>query len=434
MFLFTVAWRNLWRHRRRSLITAAAMGVGMALVLFVIALTDGMYAQMFDVMVTQNLGHVQVHHPDYPERHRLYDTVDVAGDAVAKMEATAGVTHLTTRVFGFALAGSEEKSSGARLVGVLPDREQQVTHADQRVVAGRFLGVEPAREVVIGDEMAEDLDLEVGGELVVIGQSTYGAVASDLFTIVGLHHTGATAMDRSGVYLHQADLQAFLELPDQVHEIVVITEDAFAAEPVSLALQAALGGQEPPPGEGAAPTPVGAADGDAEAAASPLVRTWQEADPQAAQLIGMQDASKFIMMGVVFSVAGLGVLNTMLMAVFERTRELGVLRALGLTPGQLLRLVLIESVLLTAVAGIFGLLLGGVLDYWVITEGLDFSTGDGKGLVYQGITLDPRIKGQFNLDGVVLTVAVMFSISVLAAVWPAVRAARLRPVDAMRHV
>jgi ABC-type antimicrobial peptide transport system permease subunit len=148
----------------------------------------------------------------------------------------------------------------------------------------------------------------------------------------------------------------------------------------------------------------------------------------------MQDASKFIMMGVVFSVAGLGVLNTMLMAVFERTRELGVLRALGLTPGQLLRLVLIESVLLTAVAGMFGLLLGGVLDYWVITEGLDFSTGDGKGLVYQGITLDPRIKGQFNLDGVVLTVAVMFSISVLAAVWPAVRAARLRPVDAMRHV
>ena len=121
-------------------------------------------------------------------------------------------------------------------------------------------------------------------------------------------------------------------------------------------------------------------------------------------------------------------------AVFERTRELGVMRALGLTPGQLLRLVLIESVLLTAVAGVFGLALGGVLDYWVITEGLDFSAVDGKGLVYQGITLDPRIKGEFNLDGVLLTIAVMFSISVLSAVWPAVRAARLRPVDAMRHV
>lgn len=422
MFLFTVAWRNLWRHRRRSLITAAAMGVGMALVLFVIALTDGMYAQMFDVMVTQNLGHVQVHHPDYPERHRLYDTVDVAGDTVATMESTPGVTQLTTRVFGFALAGSEDKSAGARLVGVLPDREQQVTHADQRVVAGRFLGSAPAREVVIGDEMAEELDLEVGGELVVIGQSTYGAVASDLFTIVGLHHTGATAMDRSGVYLHQADLQAFLELPDQVHEVVVITEDAFAAEPVRAALAATLQEDAPPSAEAE------------DAHAGPLVRTWQEADPQAAQLISMQDASKVIMMGVVFSVAGLGVLNTMLMAVFERTRELGVLRALGLTPGQLLRLVLIESVLLTAVAGVFGLFLGGVLDYWVITEGLDFSTGDGKGLVYQGITLDPRIKGQFNLDGVLLTVVVMFSISVLSAVWPAVRAARLRPVDAMRHV
>ncbi len=428
MFLFTVAWRNLWRHRRRSLITAAAMGVGMALVLFVIALTDGMYAQMFDVMVTQNLGHVQVHHADYPERQRMYDTVDVADGALAKLESTPGVTQLTTRVFGFALAGSEAQSAGARLVGVLPDQEQRVTRADQKVVKGRFLAAEPSREVVIGDEMAEELDLDVGGELVVIGQSSYGALASDLFTIVGLHHTGATTLDRSGVYLHQADLQAFLDLPEQVHEVVVITDDAFAAEPVSAAIQAALGGHGPPSSaDGAAPPAEAEEPG-------PLVRTWQEADPQAAQLISMQDASKVIMMGVVFSVAGLGVLNTMLMAVFERTRELGVMRALGLTPGQLLRLVLIESVLLTAVAGVFGLLLGGVLDYWVITEGLDFSTGDGKGLVYQGITLDPRIKGKFSAQGVVLTVGVMFSISVLAAVWPAIRAARLRPVDAMRHV
>lgn len=410
MFLLTVAWRNLWRHRRRSLITAAAMGLGMALCMFTIALTDGMYGQIIDVMVTQRLGHAQIHHADYPTEKGLHQTVGDAAALSAELDALPQVEALTTRVFGFALAGSETKSAGVRLVGVRPDREQAVAQAAERVQAGRYLGAEPGHEVVVGWELLDELELEVGQQLVVIGQSSMGAMASDLYTIVGTLKTGATGMDRGGIWLHQADLQEFLDLPDQVHEFVVVGADWEQAGALADRVEATAQADDA------------------------LVRSWQEADPQAAQLIGMQDVSKVIMMGVVFSVAALGVLNTMLMAVFERTRELGVMRALGLTPGQLLRLVLLESVLLTTLAAACGLVLGGVLDWWIITQGLDFSTGEGKGLSYAGMTLDPVIKGQFDPMGVVLVLGVMFTISVLASVWPALRAAGLKPVDAMRHV
>ena len=411
MFLLTVAWRNLWRHRRRSLITASAMGLGMALCMFTIALTDGMYAQMFDVMVTQNLGHAQIHHPDYPAKKGLHDTVPGASALVGRLDQLPQVRGLTPRLFGFALAGGADKSSGVRLIGVQPAREEAVTHASKRVVGGRFLADDVAQEAVLGDELMDELKLDLGEQIVVIGQSAMGAMASDLYTIVGTVHTGSTAIDRGAVYLHQSDLQDFLDLPDQVHEIVVVGDDAELAPALAASIQGVTDPADPP-----------------------LVRTWTEADPQAAQMLGMQDASKVIMLGIVFSVAALGVLNTMLMAVFERTRELGVMRALGLTPSQLLRLVLVEAVLLTTLSAAVGLVLGAALDWWVITEGINFAGADGKGMTYQGITLDPIIRGVFDPTGVVLTLVMMFGISVAAAIWPAIRAARLQPVDAMRHV
>ena len=411
MFLITVAWRNLWRHRRRSLITAAAMGLGMALCMLTIALTDGMYSQITDVMVTQTLGHVQVHQSEFPTEKGVHQTIGDATARTSAVEGLASVTAVTTRVFGSALAGSEDRSAGVRLMGVDPPREHAVSHAADRVDAGRYLAPEAAHEAVLGHALLDELELELGQQVVVIGQTSMGAMASDLFTVVGTVKTGSNGIDRRGLFLHQADLQAFLELPDQVHEVVVTGAGIDQAAPLKDSVEAALTGDD-----------------------DLLVRTWREADPAAAQLLGMQDVSKVIMLGVVFSVAALGVLNTMLMAVFERTRELGVMRALGLTPSQLLRLVLLESVLLTGVAALCGLALGGLFDWWIITQGIEFATEDGRGLSYQGMTLDPVIKGQFDPMGVVLVLVVMFTISVLASVWPAVRAARLQPVDAMRHV
>ena len=162
------------------------------------------------------------------------------------------------------------------------------------------------------------------------------------------------------------------------------------------------------------------------------VQTWWEASPSTAEMMGMRDASVFIMLGIVFTVAAFGVINTMLMSVFERTREMGVLRALGLRPGKLVWLVVLESFFLAAVASVIGLVMGGLLDWYLVVHGLDFSSALPDGFSYEGIMLDPVMRGEVRALGVIAPVVAVFFVSVLASLWPAWRAARLQPVTAIR--
>jgi len=409
MALFSIAWRNLWRHRRRSLITSIGMGIGVAISMAMIALMDGMNAQLFDVLVGQTLGHVQMHDPDYPARKQIYDTIGDIDVVMARIDENAAPAAASPRVFSFGLAASAETSTGARMAGIYPDREDSLSKLASRVVEGEYLPQEVGTSALIGAGLAETLEVGVGDELIVIVQAADGSMGNALYEIVGLVKTGSALMDRSGVYVHIEEAQSLLALEEQAHEIVMSVEDPDEIDVLAAAVKADYG-------EGY------------------LVRTWYEADPQTAQLIQMSSSSGYIMLVIVFSVAGLGVLNTMLMAVLERTRELGLLRSLGLTPGQIRRLVMMEAALLGGLSVACGLVLGGLMDFYLVTVGINFSTGNGQGMEYQGVTLPPYIKGEVTVEGIVITASFVLFVCVAAAVWPAFRASRLRPVDAMRQV
>jgi len=416
--MLAVAWRNLWRQGRRTWLTASAMAVGMALCMGMIAMTDGMYVQMVDVLVGQNLGHVQVHHPDYPGKKSMYDTIHDVDPLLANMDEQPHMESATARLFAHGLAvgggssggaAEDESAVGARLMGVHPEREHAVTHIGDRISEGRFIESGGQSEAVIGVKLADTLSIGVGDEILVMTQAADGSLANDFWTVVGIAKTGSSGLDRSGIWVDLPDLQAFLALDGQAHEIVAIADDAEFSG--SLAEAVAL----------------------ISAAADLLVRPWFEADPDTAKMLAMQDASAFMLLGIVFSVAALGILNTMLMAVFERTRELGVLKALGLKPTRLMSLVILESLFLAAVANVLGLLLGGLFDYYIVTQGVDFSTSSGEGLAYEGVILNPVIYGVVRVWPIGLAVVSVFFVSALAAVWPAFRAARLSPIEAMRQ-
>lgn len=408
-FLFAVAWRNLWRHGRRTLITATAMGVGVAMCMATIALQDGMFLQMFDVMVTDTLGHVQLHHPDYPGKKRLHDTMKDGSALIEQAEALEGVEGTAPRLMAFALAGGEEKSAGAQIMGVSPEREAALTGIDAKLVDGAWLGPDPGLEIVVGHELAKDLKVGVGDELVLVGQDAYGGMANDLFKVVGVARTGKTAMDRGGVWVHLTDLQTFQALDDQLHELLIVGADAEQAPALKEQV-----------------VTMAAADGA-------LVQTWREADPPTASMMDSSDASAFILLFVVLSVSALGILNTMLMSVFERMKEFGVLRALGLRPGKLIQVVVLESMLLAGIATTIGLVLGGALDAYLVIYGIDFSASSGEGFSFAGLTLDPVIHGIVRPEGIIITVAAVIICTLAAAIWPALRAARLEPVEAMRE-
>jgi ABC-type lipoprotein release transport system permease subunit len=405
--LVAIAWRNLWRHKRRSLITATAMAVAVAMCMALIAFTDGMYNKMFEIMVGQQLGHVQVHHPDYPAGKKLLDTVPDAEATLTAIEGVPGAVGATGRLNGFALLGGAKKSTGAQLQGLEPARELPLTHIDQRVVQGRFLADEPAREIVVGTGLADELNLSVGDEVVGFTQSADGSLGNELYTVVGLSSTGNAAMDKGGAWMHLADLQQLLVLPDQVHQITVLSNDPDDLPPFVDAVKGAL------------PDGIEA-------------QTWRQASPQTAELMGMQSFASLFMLGIVFAVASFGVLNTMMMSVFERTRELGVLKAIGLKPRQMVAMVLWESVFLAALAGGIGLVIGGLLDLAVVFVGFDMSAGNPNGFEMMGVRLDPIIYGEVTAFSLLAPISALVVVSLGASLWPAWRAARLQPVEAIR--
>ena len=407
-FLLTVAWRNLWRQRRRSLITASAMAIAVGLCMSVICLNDGTYGKFFDIMVEQQLGHVQVHNPAYPGKNEMYDTMTDASAMLASIDAIEDVRSVSARLKGVALVGTRDKSAGAQLVGILPEREREVTGVAGRMKEGVYLDASPPGSIIVGMGMKEDLGMVLGDEVVAVTQAADGSMGQALFTVTGFYKTGSAQMDKSGAYVHLADLQDFLALTDQIHQVTLLGTDKDALDTLATEVSAAVGDDK-------------------------LVQTWQEASPQTAQMLGMQDLAAFITLGIVFMVAGFGVVNTMMMSVFERTREFGVLRAIGIRPGRLVAMVVIEGMLLAIVAGTIGLTLGGLLDAYLITYGLDLSADTPEGFEFAGVVFEPILYGAFRIEPVIATLAAVVIVSMGASLLPAVRAARLNPVDAIRE-
>ena len=409
-FLWSVAWRNLWRHKRRSLITAFAMAIGVAMCMSMIAWSDGMYDEMFKIMVEQQLGHVQVHHPDYPTRGLVFDALPGRAALLDEIDGLAGTVAASPRIDGFALLGGAKKSAGGQVVGIDPARHRQVSNVHERIQEGEFLSDDAAREIIIGHKLAEEIQVGLGDEVVAVTQATDGSVGNDLYIVVGTFKTGDVGMDQSGGYIHIDDAEELLALYDQAHGITVLTGNAEEVEAYSAALSAAVAVEE-----------------------KIQVQPWWEASPATAQMMGMRDFTAYFLLGIVFAVAAFGIVNTMMMSVYERTREMGVLRALGLSKGKLVWLVVFESFFLAGLAATIGLVLGGLADWYLVAHGLDFTSSMPDGFSWEGVMLDPVMKGAVHAEGIVLTVAAVFIVSILSSLWPAWRATRLQPVTAIRE-
>jgi ABC-type lipoprotein release transport system permease subunit len=406
--LTRIAWRNLWRHRRRTLLTAVAMAVGAALCMATTAFSDGMFDELFAVMVEQQLGHVQVHHPDHPSSRRLHDTLKGATALVEQVRALPDTAAVSGKVVGFALVGTEKKSTGAVIVGVDPEAERGEGRVGARIREGVFLPRQPGGKATIGVDLAEELGVKLGDSVVAVTQSADGSLGNAAYEIVGIHRTGDAQLDRTGLVIHVAEAQELLVLPDQLHSLTVLTEDPSAIAEYTEQLRGSIGSDKV------------------------AVKAWWEASPQAAQLMGMRDFGALITLGVVFTAAAFGVLNTMMMSVYERTRELGVLKALGLKPLRIVALIVVESALLAAVAAFLGLVLGGLLDLYLVVYGFDLSASVEEGFSFSGVMLDPVIRGSVRPVTIVYVILAVFVVSIGASLWPAVRASRLQPVEAMR--
>ncbi|MFT6397586.1 MAG: ABC-type lipoprotein release transport system permease subunit [Bradymonadia bacterium] len=383
------------------------------MLVFTGAWIDAFSSKMVRAGTDVEIGQLQIRTEAYDDRASIYRSFEL-GQLVEDVGALDGVSAVTPRIYAYGLVGNEERSQVARMFGVWPDSERHATLLDDAIVEGRWLSDEAAppgpRECVLGDHLAEQLGVTVGDELVVFLQAADGSLGNDLMEIVGIVHTSTTSVDRTAVIVHHEDLAYVAALDGVAHEIVVAVDDLESVNEVRDAGAAMLGDIE---------------DG-------PRIQTWEHTMADLANMLKASDSSTWITYLIIYAVAILGLVNAQRMSALERRREFGVLMAIGLKPRQAAWMVIVESVVLTAVGAAAGVLLGGALCLYFQIEGFDMAAMAGGGeLSMMGVGFGDRLYFDTSLQSLLEPAWVILVAAGLCGVIPARVVLKTDPVSAI---
>jgi len=416
--LLRLAWRNLWRNPKRTLIAMTAIGLGYAMLLFVACLMGGLRHQMIASGTGLILSDAEVHAPSYYPDRPIHETLggragtDV-GVLVAAVAADPRVRAASPRVYGYGLVSTAHQSAGVQLLGVVPDQEQKTTVLQTRIVKGSYLTGQMPKSVIMGDSVATTIGVEVGSEVVLLAPAADGSTGNDLYTVAGMFHTGLDALDRGLVLMPLASLQELLRLPPgAIHEVGMKLHDDDLSE-----AKAAAKGLET---QLSRTIPV-------------RVRGWPELAPELADYVQFNRRVTFILFFIFFLLAVMGIVNTMLMAIVERTRELGMLMAVGLQPVQVIGLIVMEAASLAGVSLLLGGALGTPLLWYLQVHGLNLAGNRGS-VSLGGVVVEPLWYGRQDYTAYAQAALGLAITVVVSALYPAVRAARFRPAEALRRV
>lgn len=398
------AWRNLWRNSRRTAITLAAVTLNTALLIFIFAMNRGMLRQTLENATGVVMGEAQAHAPDYLEDRSLYKLLQA--DAILEIAKKNGVG-AAARLYGYGLVSGDRKSAGAFFWGIDPAQEKASFKLATYIKEGRFLPEAPEGGVLLGKKLAHSLQADIGDEIVVLVQAADGSLGNELYTVSGILKAIGDSIDRSAVIMHEKDFRSLFVLQKGVHEIAFHTGGKKPAEEIR--------------------TLVASASNNAE------VKTWRELSPVLSDMLRVSHGALYVFLAIFFLAAALGVMNTMLMATYERIHEFGILKAVGASPWRIVMDVLSEALVLSGFAAAMGACIGVAVSYYFQLNGLDL-TGVAGDVSFAGMAFDPIWRAALSFRTVIEPVGVMCTVCVLASLYPAVIAARLDPVEAIRHV
>ncbi len=396
-----LAWRNIWRNRRRTYITLFAMSLTLALMIAYSGLVWGLFNQMERNATLLGPGEIQIHRPGYLDDRSIYRTIDSPETVIAVLEK--GGARAAPRLQGFGLSSRKENSLGTQILGIDPRREKEITTFYKHLAYGTFID-EPG-DVVLGSKVAAGLDAAVGDELVVVTQAADGSIGNDLYRVTGVFKSISEEIDRSTIMMSLDDFRQLFGMGNVATEITVrrnSTTDNL--DQLRDRIQAALPELE--------------------------VKTWRELFPAISDMIDLADVSIYILYVIVYFAAALITLNTMLMSVFERIKELGIMMAIGLRPLQIFTLILTETIFLTLCSIAVGLTVGTAGSLYLTRHGLDLSVFT-DGFTFAGIVAEAHWFAVTTPETVLPPIVFIFIISLLSVLYPAAKACRLKPVDAL---
>ncbi|MDM8557674.1 FtsX-like permease family protein [Candidatus Parabeggiatoa sp. HSG14] len=420
--ILRLAWRNIWRHPRRSGITITTITFAASLLVFIITLQLGSYDMMIDNNLRILTGHFQVQRTGYLDKPKIRSTIADSQQLAKELRKINGIVEIAARANGFALAASEERSYGVQVIGVETAHESNLSIIPKRIQSGQFLSSDIAQEVVIGKALARNLKVKVGDELTLLGSGRDGSIAAAVLPIIGIFDSGMPEIDRSVIEMPLTTFQDIFSMGESVHVLVGLTTGLDRLESILAQVREKI------------PPNISLQEGEKrlkESNKDLVVLDWNTLLPGLFQIIQADKMNGWVMYGCLILIVTFSVLNTFLMAVLERTREFGVMLALGTKHTFIGKLVMLESLFLTLLGLAIGLAIGIAITLYFYAYGFSYP---GMKEIGAQFGLPDKITPQLSLFSFTIGPALILIFTMIGSLYPALRIRKLKPVDAMKSV
>lgn len=401
--IVVMAWRNIWRNKARSIVIMISIILGLLAGISILALYKGMIHAKVRTVIDREAGHIQVHHlqfkDDYLPEFTITDT-----NAVAKIKLIPGVKAATQRVITTGMITTTTGSAGVSIYGIEPESEKAISKLDQKIVDGNYFNTDTRNPIVIGKKLASKMKLKLKSKVVLTFMDTTNTMVAAAYRVVAIYESDNAPFDERTVYTASQNLSNLLIIGNQRHEIAVILAHDEDVEEVAAALNEKL--------------------------PDVRVETWKQVSPETELMVSTSDQYAFIILIIIMLALAFGIINTMLMAILERTREIGMLVALGMNKVKLFLLILYETLFLTFAGAPLAILFAYLLVTYFKNNGLDLS-GFGEDMMKE-FGFQNLIYPEFPWDKLMGLTLIVASTAIFSGLLPALKALRLKPTEALR--
>jgi putative ABC transport system permease protein len=402
--LFNIAWKNIWRNRLRSLIIMSAITLGIFAGLVLISFSKGMTEQRIDNALHTEVSHIQIHQPDFIVKDDITLLIPSADSIENILSRNEMISGFSSRILLNSILSSAETGTNVKVTGIDPSKEKRVTDLYKKIIDGNYFENEKANQVVISQKLAEKLEVKLNSKVILQIQNLNGDISPAAFRICGIYKTSNSAWDEVNLFVLKKDLVNLTGInPNAAHEIAIFLNDYRQSKIVRVVLHKQFPDLE--------------------------ILTWKELDVMLNYMSGTMDQFLYFIMVVILLALIFGIVNTMMMAILERVKELGMLMAIGMNRKRIVRMIFYETVFLTLTGALIGIATGMIFIAWYGHYGIDLSVW-GNGLGQFGFA--PVIYTTIEPSYIVQVVVLVIVTGLLAAIFPVMKALKLRPVEALK--
>ncbi|HEU5145631.1 MAG TPA: FtsX-like permease family protein [Chryseosolibacter sp.] len=399
-----ISWRNIWRNKWRSAVIILAITAGLTGGIFTVAMYNGMTEQKLRTAVDTQTAHLQVHAPRFQQNKDIRLFLESPNVIISELENESFVSAVSRRLVAMGMAASSNANTGVLLNGIHPDKERMISTIYQSMVAGDYFETEKRNQILLSSRTARKLKVEVNGKVVITLQDINGDIVGAAFRVTGIFRTTHSMFDESNVFVRKQDLERILSIDGVVNEIAVRLDDIENVPAVQQRLRAKFSAE--------------VAD----------IQSWRDIQPELAYINDASWQMNYLVLIIILLALAFGILNTMLMAIFERVKEIGVLMAVGMSKYRIFMMIILETIFLSLTGAALGMIVSAIIVFWTNRSGINLSMF-AQGLESFGISsiIYPALEPQFygRLAAMVIVAAM------LSALYPAIKALRLKPVEAI---